>query len=152
MAPDWRNVHRIAHGQALAALEADLHDPVAFLDGRHHGLSFANVVRDRFLAVDILALVQRGDQLQGMPMGRRADDDRIERFEVEQIFVVLERLGPCPLQFLQFRGRSSPGGPCPRRRWPQFPRRRPSVRRLASTMPYQPTPITPSWSFFFSCA
>ena len=49
-------------------------------------------------------LLQRGDEVQGMPVRRRGDDHRVEPLEVQQFLVKLECLRPLALQLLQFVG------------------------------------------------
>ena len=76
----------LLEGGALAALEADLDDATsaAFCAAASHGLAFADVVGQRLFAVDVQPLLEGGDELQGVPVRRRGDDDGLEAGDVEQ--------------------------------------------------------------------
>ena len=128
----------------LAALEADLDDGLGVLFGRgEHGLAFADVVGQRLFAVDVQPLVEGRDELQGVPVRRRGDNDGLEAGDGEQLAIVLEGLRTLVLSLFDFVGGL--------RRWSLSTSHRamtstPPVLKAASTstMPYHPQPMRPS--------
>ena len=77
------------------ALVAELGHDLVFLGGLHQGPDLADGVRQRLLAVDVLAPFDRGHRRHGVGMVRRADDHRVDLVAhlVEHLAVVLVHLG-----------------------------------------------------------
>ena len=64
--------------------------------------AFAHVVRQRLFRIHVQAALQAGDQLQRVPVRRRADDHHVQVRLVQHLRVQLERLRLLALQLLQF--------------------------------------------------
>ena len=69
---------------AATRLNADLDNPVVLVGGLQHRLAFAHVVRGGFFDVDVLAGLAGEDRGDRMPVRRRAHDDGVDRFVIEQ--------------------------------------------------------------------
>src|SRR5215469_9880011 len=78
--------------RTFPALETDLHDPAALFHSIDHGTAFADIVAQRFLAIDIQPAVQRANNLERMPVGRRGNDDGFETGHLEQVVIHFECL------------------------------------------------------------
>ena len=72
-----------------AHLDDALRAPHRFDDSK----ALVDLVRQRLLDVDVLARFHRVDDHAGVPVVRRGDDHGVDRFVVEQLAVVVERLG-----------------------------------------------------------
>ena len=77
---------------ALTPLEAELHNPAAFLNGVHHRTSLTYVVTQRLLAINIKTMSQGGDELQSVPVGWGGDDDGFEAGCLQKFLVQFKGL------------------------------------------------------------
>src|SRR5262249_32978636 len=73
--------------------ETELEEHAVFGDGRLHLLAFADVERERLLAEDGLLRGGGGEDDLAVELGRRHDDDRIERGVGEHLLVARKALG-----------------------------------------------------------
>ena len=76
-----------------AALRANLELLAASLDGGEDVVAFLDGVRQRLFAVDVLAGFERGDRHVAMQMLGRHDNDRVDRFVLEHLVVVVVGVG-----------------------------------------------------------
>src|ERR1022692_5225069 len=76
-----------------ALLKADLHPPFVGADRQPHFLPHFDAVRQRFLAVGVLARLAGFDQYGPMPMIRRGDQDGVYVLAVQHTPVVGHRVG-----------------------------------------------------------
>ena len=82
---------RRAEFHARTQLPADLHDPVRRLRRRPHGLCLRHAVRERRLAVHVLARLQRRQNHVGVPVVGRRDRHHVHRRVGEHLAEVRER-------------------------------------------------------------
>src|SRR5262249_1911974 len=82
-----------AHAGHAAALRAGLADAVELAGRLDDAPALADVVADRLLDVDVLAVLQRPDGRQGVPVVRRGDGDDVDRLVFDDLADVLLELG-----------------------------------------------------------
>ena len=78
--------------RAASLLRADLHDSLVLPGRVHHRSPFDDVVRQRLFGVHVLAGGAGGNEDVGMPVVRRADDDGVDVFAVDNLAEVLNGL------------------------------------------------------------
>ncbi len=80
-------------GRALA-LGADLHHAFMFARGAQHGLAFANIPADGFLAIHVRAGFHRRNGMQRVPMIGRTDQHDVQLVGRQHLAVVAVEGGP----------------------------------------------------------
>ncbi len=91
---DFTYVTRMNPGKRLlqtnirTILETSLYDTIVFLCCSHHLATFPNRVAHGFLDINIFSRLATPDCLQGMPVIRCRQDDRIDIFSLEQLAVI----------------------------------------------------------------
>ena len=86
------------HVGPVAMVHPDHHDAVALLRGTDDPLRRGGVHRERLLDQDVEIGRERGEDVGLVEVIGRADDDRVERLEPEQVLDVVERvLDPEPV-------------------------------------------------------
>jgi len=76
------------------ALSADLDDALVVAGGGEHGLAFADVPANGFLAIDVGAGFNCGDAMERVPMIGRTHQHDVEVLGVEHLAVVGVSAGP----------------------------------------------------------
>ena len=83
-------VHEAAEAGVVAPLEADLKALAALLDGVVDVLNALGYRGEGLLAVAVLVGPDGGDGVLFMEVDRRRDDDRVDVFALEELFVVVD--------------------------------------------------------------
>ena len=75
---------RLPHARIRSALGSCLHHALMLARRLDHAASLENIVRYRFFYIDILASLDGPDRSEGMPVVRRCDAHRLNRWILEQ--------------------------------------------------------------------